>query len=105
MVENQWIKINSVTNQEGEFHLEYEEISEEEAQRLQKSGDYIDELADALKDKLDSKELLKDALADHTAEERKEILDDLESEEDTEVKNEGGCHKLVVGDKEIMVRH
>ena len=102
-VETQWIKIKGVTNKEGEFGIEYEEISEEEAQRIKKNSDYIDELAEALKDKLDSKELLKDALSEYPPEERKEMLEELE-DGDAEVENEGGCHKLTFGDKELMVR-
>lgn len=96
-IKEQFIRVKSIENKDGKFSIEYEEITEEEAQRIKKNQDYVDELAEALKDKLDSKELLKDALSDLPEEERKEMLEDLEDDEsDTEVKNEGGCHQLVI---------
>lgn len=92
--------------EKGELYLTFEPISEAEAHEIKHDDETVDALAEALKDKLDTKQLLSDAISELPEDERKELLKEVKDEEtETEVKNQSGCHKLIVGEKEVMVRH
>lgn len=94
-----------IDKEEGKISIDFTEITPEELHKMKAEQDYVQELAEKLKDSIDPKKLLEETLGDMTKEEREDLMERLEKGGEDAVEDKKGCYELKVSGKRGRPQH